>query len=259
MSLVRAFRLLYELNIIKTIIFNFKMLPFKQAIKLPIFLFGKVYIEESSGKIILDNARLGMVRIGHTTWHELFGKHYTYQTSILKIQGTLKIAGNFLEIGNGCAIAVQPHGVLSLDGQVGIGPHFRILCETNIKIGYHVRISWDAQIFDTNFHFMYDENGVVLRRSAPIEIGDYVWIGNRVTINKGTKIPAHCIVASNSLVNKDFSLCNRGLLAGVPAKYFAINKARVSSFSDEFKIMDYFLAHPEATEYNYGVPEYDHE
>jgi acetyltransferase-like isoleucine patch superfamily enzyme len=232
------------------------MLPFKQAIKFPIFLYGKVYIKESSGRIIFDNdVSRGMIRVGYVGWHHLLGSHYIDYTTILKIEGILKVSGP-VEIGNGSAIAVLPHGTLSLGGGIATGPHVWILCETNIKIGPNTRMSWQVQIFDTNFHFLYDESGMVHRRSKPIEIGSHVWIGNRVTINKGAVIPDYCIVASNSLVNKNFSSYSKGMLAGSPAKHIAVNRFRVFSFSDEFTIQNYFLAHPEASEYHYGIPEY---
>lgn len=252
----RAFRQFHRLNIIKTVIFNFKMLPFKQAIKFPIYLYGKVDIKESNGRIELKNVTRGMIQVGATEWHELFGNHYIYNTTIFKIQGVLKVTGGGNIFDNGCVITVMPTGVLTLSSSAYLGPNSRLFCENSITMGTKAHAAWDVQIFDTNFHYIYDGNGIVRRRSASIEIGSYVWIGNRVTICKGSVIPSHCIVASNSMVNKDFSTCRYGMLVGTPAKHFPVNKSRLFPFPDEYKIRDYFIAHPDATEYNYGIPEY---
>ncbi len=246
-KIVKAIKRLHRLNITKTVIYNFKMLPFKQAIKFPIFLYGKVDTTDSTGRIVLDNVSRGMIQIGSMDWHELFGNYYLYNTSIFRIQGTLKMSSGVFT--NGTVVSVGPSGVLTIAPNFYLGPHTRVYCENSITIGTTVHTSWDCQIFDTNFHYMYDENGIVKRRSAPVEIGDCVWVGNRCTISKGSVIPSYCIVASNSMVNKDFSSCGMGILAGTPAKHLPVKKFRLFSSSDDFKIRDYFVAHPEATEY----------
>ena len=54
-----------KINILKTIFFNFKSLPFKQAIKFPIFIYSDTKLI-SIGKIHIDSDDIhkGMIRIG---------------------------------------------------------------------------------------------------------------------------------------------------------------------------------------------------
>lgn len=63
---MRAVKLLFTLlqtNLIKTIWFNFKMLPIKKAYKLPIYLYGKVSFRSTSGKIVLpQKSNSGMTK-----------------------------------------------------------------------------------------------------------------------------------------------------------------------------------------------------
>jgi acetyltransferase-like isoleucine patch superfamily enzyme len=55
--------------------------------------------------------------------------------------------------------------------------------------------------------------------TQPVVIGNYNYIGTRVSIMPGTQTPNYCTVASNSLCNKDFSKLEENiLLAGMPAK-----------------------------------------
>ncbi len=115
-------------------------------------------------------------------------------------------------------------------------------------IGNHVIISWECQIFDTNFHYMEDKFGDIYRKDGEIFIGNNVWIANRVTIAKGAKIPNDSIIASNSLVNKDLSDTVSGLYAGCPAKLVKENVHAV--FSLEGQLNEYFRAHPEKYKIN---------
>lgn len=50
----------------------------------------------------------------------------------------------------------------------------------------------------------------------PVEIGDDVWIGNRVIILPGVKIGKGCILASGSVITKDVEPYS--VMGGVPAK-----------------------------------------
>jgi acetyltransferase-like isoleucine patch superfamily enzyme len=54
---------------------------------------------------------------------------------------------------------------------------------------------------DTDVHFILDSNGNKMSATAPIEIGDHVWIGVRCTILKGSKIESGAIVGATSLVS----------------------------------------------------------
>lgn len=51
---------------LKTIYFNLKYLPFKQAVKLPILVSNKVYLKSLLGKIIIEcPISTGLIQIGY--------------------------------------------------------------------------------------------------------------------------------------------------------------------------------------------------
>ena len=84
-----------------------------------------------------------------------------------------------------------------------------------------------------------------------IEIGDYCWISNNCTIMPGTVIPPYTIVASHSMVNKDFSHLEKySVIGGMPARFLKSGVARVFNTDAERVIQQYFDTHPEADEYN---------
>lgn len=70
-------------------------------------------------------------------------------------------------------------------------------------IGKDALMSWDVQIMDSDMHYMMEGN-TIKRNSKRIVIGENAWISNRVSVLKGTELPANIIVASNSLLSKDF-------------------------------------------------------
>mgnify|MGYP002624230978 CR=1 FL=1 len=111
----------------------------------------------------------------------------------------------------------------------------KIYIENRFEVGSQVNVSWEAQFFDTDFHYVENmENHTVRRRSKPISIGSHVWIGNRCTVQKGSVIPDDCTIASNSLVNKDLSDNPKySIFAGIPAKRVKTGYERVFSYTKE--------------------------
>ena len=63
--------------------------------------------------------------------------------------------------------------------------------------------SWEAQIYDSNFHFTYDGvNHLIGNALGSVRLGNNVWIGNRCTVAKGALLLDYTIIGSNSLVSK---------------------------------------------------------
>ena len=208
--------LLFNCNIIKTLYINFKLIPFKQALKLPILIYGKMSFRSMKGKIIIDSAIYpGMIRIGRNDWYVTTN---TPQSTWI-LNGTLKFKGR-INIYHGSYIVVSNNGYLEI-GTNGtfIGSNSKILCFDKIIIGNNVEITWECQMIDTSFHYVEQmENNKIPSLTKPIVISDNCWIGNRTTISKGTYLPRYSIVASNSLVNKDFrNVGEYHMFAGLPA------------------------------------------
>ncbi|MEJ8764146.1 acyltransferase [Phocaeicola sp. HCN-40430] len=211
---------LFHHNWIAIIYFNFKMLPFHQAIYLPFDFRHKVRFECLKGKIIINpniKLRRGIIAIGGRG-----SEMFPHNPTIINFRKGGKIYLNGItEIGVGSYLYIGENGTLTLGNKVRIGAFSKLYCNKRITIGDEVGISWESQIFDTNFHFMENiENKQILEKDTPIIIGSYNWFGNRVNIMKGTKTPDHCIIASNSLCNKDYTnFPLYSLIAGSPAKF----------------------------------------
>lgn len=241
-------KLLY-VNWINTIITNFRLLPFKQALHLPIYCYGNVSILISSDRgVTVGSTKKGSIQIGSFN-HRVWGRNYHKSLTKIMVKGKLHI-GHDVKIGNGCIIVVEPYGDLSIGNDVEIGFYSRFFCQEKMVLGNQISVSWDCQIFDTDFHYMVDENRIVKKCTKPVIIGDNVWIGNRVTVSKGSVIDDNSIIGSNSLVNSDLkNKYGEGIFVGIPVRKLPVNKRRIFNLGTEKKINEYFAQNNAEIEY----------
>ena len=213
---MNVFKKFFSHNWLAIFYFNFKMLPFRQAVKLPFDFYRHVRFENLCGNVVIDTSRVrrGMIKIGGRG-----SEMFPHIPVIIDLKGCVVFKG-VAEIGNGCLLRIEEKGNLVFGNRVRIGACSRIICEKAITFGNEIGISWEGQVFDTNFHYMKDMcTGTIVAKTAPVHIGSYNWLGNRVNIMKGTSTPDNVIVASNSLLNKDYtSVPAYSILAGSPAK-----------------------------------------
>lgn len=203
------------LSVPRTIWFNFRYLPFSQAVKLPIWIANNVRIKRLyRGGLQLTNASLGIIRIGY---HEAdavdcFGTH-----TILDIYAGGKIVfAQDAHIGQGAILCVKSNGKLSLGKNFAVSGTTSFVCSNEISIGDDVQFSWNSLVMDSDAHHIYDESGKEIPNTGCIQIGNKVWIAANTTILKGATIGNNCIVASNSLLSKSYS--DKTIIGGIPGK-----------------------------------------
>lgn len=224
------------------------MLPFKEAIRLPIWLYGKVDISKHSGQIKwLPNTKLhtGGWRIGSSKCI-LNGVGVRQEITVLALEGTL-ILGEHGYITNGCRMYIKKGATIEMGDFLYVGEHFRICGFKGVKLGHHVRISWDVQIFDTDFHYVRTLDGMVYPMSKTVAIGDRVWLGNHTTVAKGSRLGKGCVLASHSLLRNDYGDIENGVFAGIPAKLKKNGFQRV--IEEEQCIAAWFDKNPNAESY----------
>ena len=110
----------------------------------------------------------------------------------------------------------------------GPGAHLEIGERTFINYGtsigatLHIRIGVDCQIgpycmlMDNAYHRLEPERRNEVPPSAPIVIGDNVWLGARTIVLPGVTIGDHSVICAGSVVTRDIP--PRTLAAGVPAR-----------------------------------------
>ncbi len=214
----------WSVNWLKTLYFNFKKFPFSTAAKLPVMFFGRVRFQDIGGEIII-NGPISKGMVGFGKRFEKFTR--SNGTAEIAIEGRMIFNGPAL-FGKDYLICVGKGATLEIGSRSGIGSRGKIVCLENIKLGDDVRISYECQVMDSNFHQMIDTlTGEKFPMNQAVVIGNKNFVGNRTTILPGTKTPGFCTIASNSVANKDYtSLGNNILIGGVPCKLLRQNISR---------------------------------
>ena len=140
------------------------------------------------------------------------------------------ILGDHVSCYAGCSFSVGPNGRCKV-GDFTLLNGALVMAEERIEIGSHCLVSWNVGIADSDFHplepaqrlvdakalapFFKDRPPRPKLRTAPVVIGDNVWIGMNATILKGVTIGENSVVAAGSVVTK--SVPPNVVVAGNPA------------------------------------------
>jgi len=227
------------INWFKTIYLNFRMLPFKQAKRFPVLVYGNPALNSLSGKIKFDcPIKKGLVKINK---QETFAPSLQTGRTQICIYGSIVIKGEVL-IGCGTKILVAHSGILTLYNNTRISDFCNIDCWSQITIGEESRIAHRCQIMDSNHHYILDEDiRKIPNNSKSVTIGKYCWICNSSSVLPGAVIPDYSIVSSYSIVNKDISSWgNHIIVGGIPVKLLKTNVARIFNKSFELDLCEYF-------------------
>ncbi len=129
---------------------------------------------------------------------------------------SIAVAGSF-SVGDNAYVIVRKNASLRI-GSGYINSNSQIVCSKSITIGDGVAIADGALIRDCDDHdIQYDG----YEKTAPVVIGDHVWIGQRATILKGVTIGDNAVVAAGAVVTKDVPA--NAIVGGVPAKVIREN------------------------------------
>jgi maltose O-acetyltransferase len=92
-----------------------------------------------------------------------------------------------------------------------------VVASERIEIGAHCQIGDHVAIYDSDFHEIAPATRTrSAGPSAPVIIGNNVWLGSRVIVLKGVTIGDNSIVGAMGLVTR--SIPPNSIAAGVPAK-----------------------------------------
>jgi acetyltransferase-like isoleucine patch superfamily enzyme len=146
------------------------------------------------------------------TWFSTRKRRYTSEFRLDK-NSVFVCEGDF-KLFQGASIYVAPGARLVLHGGWSfLNTNSTLNCFHYIEIGRGCAISDNVCIADSDSHFI---DGHKEKATAPIIIGDHVWIGKNVTVLKGITIGSGAVIGAGSVVTKDVP-CNM-VVAGNPAK-----------------------------------------
>ncbi len=227
------------LNPLATLYFNLRSLPLSRAWKMPIFVYGRPRFYNLGGRIVIEGGiKTGMIAFNQTR---------PGSPSVMGVQSEIVNQGTIIfhgpgTIGTGNKIRVTESAILEIGGDFIIADMINVGCYSHIVMGNHVRIAHRCQILDANYHYVANlNNRTIPKWTRPIVIGERCWICNSTTVTAGTVLPDYTIVASNSLVNRDFSAVpQESIIGGIPAKHLSTGYLRVFNPQSINVITEYY-------------------
>ncbi|MBW9308991.1 hypothetical protein EBB69_08740 [Lactobacillus delbrueckii] len=201
------------LALIYTIQFNFRYLPFHQAIYLPIKINYNVKSKLKRNNLIIKApVSRFMIRIGFQ------GSNFiSYGSSSLTILNGGKIVfyGSCI-FGEGVNLFVDG-GTLIIGKSVYANRDFLFQCENRSIIEDDVLIGWKVSVRDTDGHNVEKKDGIS-SASERVWIKRGAWVASQSTILKGSVISEYSIVGACSLVLGIKMSESHCMVAGTPAK-----------------------------------------
>ena len=203
-------------SILKTIYFNFKCLPFKQAVHFPVILY-KPKFKNLSGKFVIDDSadiKMGLIKMGHPRV-----SIYDGAGVMIENRGVITFGGR-CTMGGGMKISVGNGGKLDFGHNFMATTEMKIVCYNHIHFGDYVLVGWECLFMDTDLHqISFVGETKPSMSNAPISIGEHCWLACRCMIMKGTVLPSKSIIAANSLTNKNYMQDGSySMFAGQPAQ-----------------------------------------
>ena len=134
----------------------------------------------------------------------------------LVIYGELVLGRNVV-LSDGCSVRVGPRGRLAIGDGVFVGRHSVIAADELVEIGRNTMIAEHCTIRDQNHHLVPEER---MREeatlTAPVRLGENVWLGAGVRVLKGAQIGEGAMIAANAVVRSNIPA--RVVAGGVPAQ-----------------------------------------
>lgn len=230
-----------RLRIFKTVYLNFRLLPFRVACRLPVFVYGPTKFYSLAGTVEIQGPiKRGMIKLG---------RECGFFSAQKKFSMILLDAGTKICFQGPCIFDVGYVLRLTDSAYVEFGKHTRfgsgvkILGEHSIIIGSYTGVSHDTCIMDSNMHFTVDiTSSLVADKAGEVIIGKYNWIACGCLIRKGAVTKDYTIAASKSLLNKDYTRLEGDFLtlAGSPAKVVDTRRRRIFSAQIEAGISQVF-------------------
>ncbi len=143
-----------------------------------------------------------------------FGLTSSDDTSVIRVrEGAELHCAGVVSLQRGVRVVVDG-GRLTIGHATNVNGLTKILVAEEVTIGAECTLSWDVQILDNDFHRL-TIRGVERPMSAPVRIGDRVWVGTGAIVLKGVTIGAGAVVAAGAVVTSDVE--PGAIVAGVPA------------------------------------------
>lgn len=198
--------------LLKSIRFNFHYLPFNQAVRMPILL-RKPRFVRLQGKVVIDSSavRFGMIVMG-----KFVNTCNPDSGTVFDIDGTLIFKGEAI-FANNSAIMIQDGGIITLGNHMDCAGQLK--CANRVEFGDDCVVAYNSMVMDSDWHALTDVvTGKLVKKTAPVKIGNNNFISFNCLVTKGTTTPDFCTFTYNSHLCKKYDVEPYSLLGGNPCK-----------------------------------------
>lgn len=205
-------------NFIKSLYFNFRYLPFRQAVYMPVWITTNFRIYGlKRGQLILHQPYRKSVFLGDCGspgLQEMKGGLYFTKNTKLILHG-------FTVISQGSVLRMDEGSSIELGKRFYCNKNCYFRASRNIAFGDDCLLGWNVQINTSDGHAII-HNGEQSISESPVTIGKHVWITSNTILTKGVSVADGCIIAQGAVVTKSIEERNC-LIGGVPAKIISKN------------------------------------
>ena len=126
-------------------------------------------------------------------------------TEVSVDKGGALFVGQRISMRNGSRLAVRKNGVLKIGDNFYMNTGCQISAHENITIGNDVEFGPGVLVYDQDHDFRA-EGGLRAKKfkTAPVTIGNNVWIGANTIILRGTTIGDNCVIGAGSVIKGNF-------------------------------------------------------
>lgn len=229
---------LIQVNWFKTIYINFRMLPLKDAVKLPIIIWGGCRLALKGGRFVFEvPVKRAMLKIGYR-----YEDFYFKEPAQIKIHGTFVVRGE-VWMGSSVQLLVGSGATLTMGQLSSIGSCTSLICTKSVWFSDYSRVGGFSSISDSNYHYMKNvKDHSIHPFNRAVKIGSRNYIGSRVALLPGTVTPDNITVGYGSVCNRDYRniIPENSIIAGVPAKLVKENIVRIFDSEKEERITAFF-------------------
>jgi acetyltransferase-like isoleucine patch superfamily enzyme len=174
-------------------------------------------IKRSPLRLLLDVGRVGIVKIVY--WRQF---RFEGLCRLGRGASVFILSGGSIRLGRRVGLAdfvtlEANGGVIRIGAGTTVNAFSRIVARSGITIGAGCAIAQFVAILDHDHAFEAGEAaGMRGYRTAPVVIGDHVWIGDKATILRGTRIGDGAVIGAGAVVNKDVPPYS--IAVGVPCR-----------------------------------------
>jgi len=217
-------------SILSSVYFNFRVLPIKQAIRLPILLYKPKFVNCLRGGVFINGEIIpGMIRLGIN-----IVPIYHNHGIMIQNAGTIIFNGPAV-IGNDSAISVGKNGVLNIGRNFSATAKLKLVCFHQITLSNDVLIGWDCMICDTDFHKLttIKDSNKIGKGYGSVYVAENVWIANSCKLYKNTSIPPFCVIGSDTILRKHIKCDSHTLIVNQNSILFKTTGIYLNRANDE--------------------------